>query len=210
MDKMIIYILKGSIVTLKLYVLTIVLSIPLGTIIALAKTFKPFEKILGIYTWIFRGTPLLLQLFFLYYGLPVLGIKLTEFSAALITFILNYSAYFAEIIRGGVMSIDQGQYEGAKVLGMNYMQTMRRIILPQAFLRIIPSICNEAINLVKDTALVTVIGMGEILRNSKEIVTREFTIVPFFIAAIIYLGISSLIVIFFRRLEKNNKLATSK
>lgn len=210
MDKMIIYILKGSIVTLKLYALTIVLSIPLGTIIALAKTFKPFEKILGIYTWIFRGTPLLLQLFFLYYGLPVLGIKLTEFSAALITFILNYSAYFAEIIRGGVMSIDQGQYEGAKVLGMNYMQTMRRIILPQAFLRIIPSICNEAINLVKDTALVTVIGMGEILRNSKEIVTREFTIVPFFIAAIIYLGISSLIVIFFRRLEKNNKLATSK
>ncbi|WP_035294943.1 amino acid ABC transporter permease [Clostridium sp. KNHs214] len=210
MDKMIIYILKGGIVTLKLYALTIVLSIPLGTIIALAKTFKPFEKVLGIYTWIFRGTPLLLQLFFLYYGLPVLGIKLTEFSAALITFILNYSAYFAEIIRGGVLSIDQGQYEGAKVLGMNYVETMRRIILPQAFLRIIPSICNEAINLVKDTALVTVIGMGEILRNSKEIVTREFTIVPFFIAAIIYLGISSLIVIFFRRLEKNNKLAISK
>lgn len=210
MDKMIIYILKGGIVTLKLYALTIVLSIPLGTIIALAKTFKPFEKVLGIYTWIFRGTPLLLQLFFLYYGLPVLGIKLTEFSAALITFILNYSAYFAEIIRGGVLSIDQGQYEGAKVLGMNYVETMRRIILPQAFLRIIPSICNEAINLVKDTALVTVIGMGEILRNSKEIVNREFTIVPFFIAAIIYLGISSLIVIFFRRLEKNNKLAISK
>lgn len=210
MDKMIIYILKGGIVTLKLYALTIVLSIPLGTIIALAKTFKPFEKVLGIYTWIFRGTPLLLQLFFLYYGLPVLGIKLTEFSAALITFILNYSAYFAEIIRGGVLSIDQGQYEGAKVLSMNYVETMRRIILPQAFLRIIPSICNEAINLVKDTALVTVIGMGEILRNSKEIVTREFTIVPFFIAAIIYLGISSLIVIFFRRLEKNNKLAISK
>jgi len=108
------------------------------------------------------------------------------------------------------MSIDKGQYEAAKVLGMNYVQTMRRIILPQAFLRIIPSICNEAINLVKDTALVTVIGMGEILRNAKEIVTREFTITPFFIAVIIYLAISSLIVIFFRKLEKNSKLAVSE
>ncbi|MFD3158600.1 amino acid ABC transporter permease [Haloimpatiens sp. FM7330] len=198
------YILKGSIVTLKLYIVTIIFSVPLAILLAWGRSskFKILRNTIGIYTWIFRGTPLLLQIFFMYYGLPVIGIKFTEFTAATLTFVLNYTAYLTEIFRGGIESIDIGQFEAAKVLGMNYKQTMFRIILPQAFRRVIPPICNEAITLVKDTALVTVIGMPEILRNAKEIVTREFTNTPFIIAGIIYLLITSIIVIIFRKLEK--------
>ncbi|WP_392486827.1 amino acid ABC transporter permease [Haloimpatiens sp. FM7315] len=206
MNDMFLYILKGSIITFKLYFVTLVISIPLGILMAFLKMTKPLKRILGIYTWFFRGTPLLLQLFFVYYGLPVIGIRLSEFSAASITFILNYAAYFTEIMRGGIQSIDKGQYEAAKVLGMSYVDTMRRIIFPQAFRRVVPSICNEAINLVKDTALITVIGMPEILRNAKEIVTREFTVKPFFIAALIYLLITSLIVLVFRKIELKSNI----
>jgi polar amino acid transport system permease protein len=201
--KILTYILEGSVVTLKLYFATILFAIPLGLFCALGKTSKSklLKGILGIYTWIFRGTPLLLQLFFTYFGLPVFGIKFSPFMAAAITYIFNYGAYLTEIFRSGIISIDKGQYEAAKVLGMNYSKTMTRIILPQTFKRVLPPMCNEAINLVKDTALVAVIGMAEILRNAKEIVTREFIITPFIISAIVYLGITSLIVLLFRYLE---------
>ena len=127
------YILEGSIVTFKLYIITAVFSVLLGVLGALGKIskFKFLQKILGLYTWIFRGTPLLLQLFFAYYGLPVIGITLQPFPAAVLTFIINYAAYFTEIFRAGIDSIDKGQYEAAQVLGLNYRQTMTRIIIPQ-------------------------------------------------------------------------------
>lgn len=197
------YILKGSTITLKIYLVTAVFAVPLGILCALGKISesKILSIILGLYTWIFRGTPLLLQLVFTYFGLGVMGIKLTPFAAAAITYILNYGAYLTEIYRGGIKSIDKGQYEAAKALGMSNIQTFVNIILPQAFKRVIPPTCNEAINLVKDTALVSVIGMGDILRNGKEIVTREFTISPLIIAAIIYLLITSVLVTLFRTLE---------
>lgn len=197
------YILKGGAITFKLYLVTGVFAVPLGIICALGKisASKVLRSILSLYTWIFRGTPLLLQLVFTYFGLGALGIRLLPFTAAAITYVLNYAAYLTEIYRAGINSIDKGQYEAAKVLGMNYRQTFFRIILPQAFKRVIPPTCNEAINLVKDTALVSVIGMGDLLRNSKEIVTREFVIYPFVIAAVIYLIITSIIVLVFRKLE---------
>lgn len=201
---MTLYILKGAVLTLQLYLVTAVFAVPLGIAAALGKISggKWLRRLIGLYTWVMRGTPLLLQLFFVYYGLPVLGIRLSPFTAAALTFVLNYGAYMTEIFRAGVESIGRGQYEAARVLGFTYFQTMRRIVLPQALKRVIPPSINEAITLVKDTALVTVIALGEILRNATEIVTREFSITPFFIAAAIYLLITSLIVYAGRCLER--------
>jgi len=197
------YILQGSVITIKLYIVTLILSIPLGVITAIGKTSgtRWMKLIIDLYTWIFRGTPLLLQLFFAYYALPVLGIRLEPFMAASLTFTLNYGAYFTEVFRAGIESIDKGQYEAAKALGMNNKQTMVSIILPQSVRRVIPPTCNEGINLIKDTALVAAIGMGDLLRGAKEVLTRDFTITPFIIAALLYLSMTFVIVVIFRKLE---------
>ena len=148
----------GLQVTLKIFIITIVLSLPLGVVMAIARIskIKPLSKFMGAYIYIMRGTPLMLQILFIYYGLPFIidGLKLADFPAAIIAFVFNYAAYFAEIFRGGIQSIDKGQYEGAKVLGMTYVQTMRRIILPQVVKRVLPPVANETINLLKDTSLV--------------------------------------------------------
>lgn len=200
------YILEGCTITLQLFLYTLLFSLPLGFLAAMAKTSKIslLRGLMEIYTSVVRGTPLLLQLFFVYYGIPILfpGIRLERFNAAVLTFIINYGAYFTEIFRAGIQSIDKGQYEAARVVGMNYRQTMIRIILPQTIKRVLPPIANEAITLVKDTALVVVLGIGEVLRNSKEIVARDFTILPFVIAAAIYLILNYGVVLFFKRLEK--------
>lgn len=200
------YILQGCTVTIQLFFLTLLFSLPLGFACAMAKTSrsKILRIIMEFYTSVVRGTPLLLQIFFVYYGLPLIipGLRFERFSAAVFTFIINYSAYFTEIFRGGIQSIEKGQYEASKVLGMNYQQTMIRIILPQTVKRVLPPIANEAITLVKDTALIVVLGIGDILRNSKEIVARDFTLSPFIIAACIYLAMNYIVVVFFRRLEK--------
>ncbi len=198
------HILKGCGLTLQIYFVTVIGSVPLAILFALGRTSGPkfLDKALGIYAWIFRGTPLLLQLFFFYYGLTIFGISLPPFGAAALTFIINYAAYMMEIFRSGIQSIDKGQYEAARALNMSYWQTMWRIILPQAFKRTLPPSTNEAITLVKDTALVVVIGMGELLRSAKEIFTRDFTITPFVIAAIFYLLLTSVVINVFRTLEK--------
>lgn len=198
------HILKGCGLTLQIYFVTVVGAVPLAILFALGRTSGPkyLDKALGIYAWIFRGTPLLLQLFFFYYGLTIFGISLPPFGAASLTFIINYAAYMMEIFRSGIQSIDKGQYEASRALNMSYWQTMRRIILPQALKRTLPPSANEAITLVKDTALVVVIGMGELLRSAKEIFTRDFTITPFVIAAIFYLLLTSVVINVFRTLEK--------
>lgn len=200
------YILEGASVTLRLFALTLIFSLPLGFVGAMAKTARqPWLKVLmGLYTSVVRGTPLLLQLFFVYYGLPLFfpTLRFQRFTAAALTFIVNYAAYFVEIFRGGIQSIDRGQYEAARVLGMTYRQTMVRIVLPQTIKRVLPPVANEAITLVKDTALVVVLGIGEILRNSKEVVSRDFTISPFVIAGIIYLILNYGLVWIFNKLEQ--------
>ena len=204
MNENIIFILNGMKLTINLYIITMVFSLPLGIIFSLGRVSKSafLNNCIQIYTWIFRGTPLLLQLFFVYYGLPVIGITLTPFTAASVTFNINYAAYFCEIFRGSILGIDKGQYEAAKVLGMSYSQTMRRIIIPQALVTALPPLSNEAISLIKDTSLVSAIGMAEILRNSKEIVTRDFSITPFIICAVMYLILSTVVVLFFKKMEK--------
>ena len=204
MKEMFFYIIKGLSLTGKLYISTIILSLIFGIGLALAQqnNSKIIKRVVSIYVWIFRGSPLLLQLFFIYYGLPVFGITLSPITASVLAFTLNYSAYNCEIFRGGILSIDKGQYEAAYVLGFGYWQTIIKIIIPQSIRISLPALSNEAIALLKDTALVSAIGMGEILRNSKEIVTREFSILPFIICGVIYLTLSSVISAIFNQLEK--------
>lgn len=203
--------MKGCVVTIELYLVTLALSVPLGFILALMKTskVKALRLTISSYTWLVRGTPLLLQLFFVYYGLGIVAaehpalsfLAMDAFTAAVVTFTINYAAYFTEIYRSGIESIEPGQYEAAKALNMNSFQTMHRIILPQVVRRTLPPVCNEAIVLVKDTALVAAISLGELLRSAKEVVSRDFTITPFLVAAAIYLLISTLVVWIFRKLE---------
>lgn len=198
------YILSGAVVAIKVYVATIVFSVPLGMLCAMGKLSrcKPLLWLLEGYTWLFRGTPLLLQLFFVYYGLPYYGIVFSPLIAACVTFVINYAAYFTEIFRGGIQSIDSGQYEAAKALGMNYRQTMKRIILPQALKRVIPPMGNEAVTLIKDTALCSAITLPEILKNTNSMVTTYFEIKWYFFAAVIYLVITLAIIQVFKYLEK--------
>lgn len=128
------------------------------------------------YIWVFRGTPLMLQLFFVYYGLPIMfgpAFRMENTVAAVLTFTMNYAAYFAEIYRAGVQSIDHGQHEAAKTLGFSRWQTMRIIIIPQTIARVIPPVSNEVITLIKDTALVTAIGVGELLKAAKDANNRD-------------------------------------
>ncbi|MGL4998875.1 MAG: amino acid ABC transporter permease [Cetobacterium sp.] len=204
MENNFIYIITGLNLTLKLYFFTLIFALPFGILLALGRVSKrkSINICIQIYTWIFRGTPLLLQLFFVYYGLPVVGITLEPFTAALITFVINYSAYTCEIFRGSILGVNNGQYEAAQVLGYNYWQTMFKIIIPQSLITAIPALSNEAIALIKDTSLVSAIGMAEILRNSKEIVTRDFSITPFILCASIYLILSTIIIFVLKNIEK--------
>jgi polar amino acid transport system permease protein len=201
------FIAKGVGVTLQIYVVTLIFSIPLGIVCAIGKIsrFKPIRVILGAYTWLFRGTPLLLQLMFFYYGLTALTNGMIQFdplTAAMYAFIINYAAYFTEIFRSGIQSIGKGQYEAAKALGMDSWQTMRRIILPQAVKVVLPPMGNEAITLVKDTALCSVITVTEIMRNAQVLVSRDVKVQAFFVAALIYLALTLIIIQLFRLLEK--------
>ena len=199
----------GALVTLKLFVITMALAIPLGLGLALARLsrFKTLSALVGGYIWLMRGTPLMLQLLFIYFALPfvpVIGVRFDDFPAAVVAFALNYAAYFAEIFRAGIQSIDRGQYEGAKVLGLTYAQTMRRIVLPQMWARILPPISNETITLVKDTSLIYVLALNDLLRAARGIVQRDFTITPFVVAAVFYLVMTLVLTWIFQYLEKRN------
>ncbi|KGG54623.1 MULTISPECIES: amino acid ABC transporter permease [Lactobacillus] len=197
--------ISGAKMTLILFFWTLIVSIPLGIIVSLGllSHFKPLRLILKFYIWIMRGTPLLLQLIFIFYGLPIVGIIFERYDAALFAFILNYTAYFAEIFRGGFQSIPVGQYESARVLRLNYWQTMTHIIIPQVSKIVIPSIGNEVINLVKDTSLVYVIGLGELLRAGNVATARDVTLIPLVIVGIIYLLMTGIASFLLKKIEHN-------
>ena len=198
---------EGSLVTLKLFFITLALAVPLGLALALIRIsrFTVASQAVNGYIWLMRGTPLMLQLLFIYFALPfvpVIGVRLPDFPAAIVAFALNYAAYFAEIFRAGIQSIDRGQYEGAKVLGFSYSQTMRRIVLPQVVKRILPPMSNETITLVKDTSLIYVLALNDLLRAARGIVQRDFTTMPFAVAAAFYLIMTLVLTLGFQRLEK--------
>jgi polar amino acid transport system permease protein len=200
---------EGSLVTLRLFFITLALAVPFGLALALARIsrFRTLSVLVNGYIWLMRGTPLMLQLLFIYFALPfvpVVGIRLPDFPAAVVAFALNYAAYFAEIFRAGIQSIDRGQYEGAKALGFSYAQTMRRIVLPQVVRRILPPMSNETITLVKDTSLIYVLALNDLLRAARGIVQRDFTITPFVVAAAFYLLMTLVLTWGFQYLEKRH------
>lgn len=200
--------LEGIKLTLEIFSLTLLFSLPLGVVVALFRIapWKILRTATGGFIWLMRGTPLLLQLLFVYYFLPTIGVRLDDFSSAIITFVLNYSAYFAEIFRGGIQSIDQGQYEAARTLGMDYLQTMRRIILPQMVRRVLPPVSNETITLVKDTSLIYILAMNDLLRVTRSMVQREFDMTPFLIAGGFYLFFTLILTWLFNRLENRYQI----
>lgn len=195
--------LEGCGITLEIFFITLVLALPLGLLVALARVsgVRPLAWLMDIYIWLMRGTPLMLQLLFVYFALPMVGIRLPDIAAALLAFTLNYAAYFAEIFRSGIQSIERGQYEAAKTLGMSYVQTMRRIIIPQMVKRVLPPISNETINLVKDTSLIYILAMNDLLRVARTIVQREFDMLPFVVAAVFYLAMTFVLTYVFKKME---------
>ncbi len=195
---------EGTAITLKLFGVTLLLSIPLGLSLALMRLsrFKTLDHLVNGYIWLMRGTPLMLQMLFVYFALPSFGILLPDFLAAIVAFTLNYAAYFAEIFRAGIQSINKGQYEAAQVLGMSYPQTMRRIILPQMVKKILPPLSNETITLVKDTSLIYVLALNDLLRAARNIVQRDFNITPFIVAAAFYLIMTLILTWLFQYMEK--------
>lgn len=202
-------ILEGAQVTVLLFVIAIVTSIPLGFVVTLLvrSRFKIISFLAQTFIYLMRGTPLLLQLLFFVFGLPLLPVigeylVFDRFVAATLAFILNYTAYFAEIYRGGLLSIDKGQYEASQVLGLSRFQTTVRVILPQMIRTVLPPVANESITLVKDTALLYAVAVPELLYFAQTAVNRDFTLVPFVLAGAVYLLMTLVLTIVFKFLEK--------
>jgi polar amino acid transport system permease protein len=202
---MLLALLEGTLVSFQVFFLTLLFSLPLGLLVALGRMSKNrlISTPVKIFILIVRGTPLILQLIFVYFAPYYLfQTSWDRFTAAIVAFSLNYAAYFAEIYRGGIESISIGQYEAAKVLGFTKTQTFFRIILPQVFKRILPASGNEVITLVKDTALAQVIGVAELFRVAQNAASREFSTMPIFIAGVFYFVMNWVVSAVFVRLEK--------
>lgn len=209
-------------ITIKIFFATLLLSLPLGLLLSLGRIskIKPLSGAIGIYLLIFRGTPLMLQLFFVYFGLPfvkipnpftgeMMRLALDKYPAALLAFVLNYAAYFAEIFRGGIIGVQKGQYEAAKALGLNYGQTMRLVIIPQMLRSIVPPVANEAIVLVKDTALVSSIALIDILRCAQQAVNRDMNVAAYAVVAVFYLIFTFILTKLFEYIEKRLSISSA-
>lgn len=191
-----------------IFVVTLVGSLPLGIVVALCRmsSFKPLSLLAQFYVSILRGTPLMLQLMAFMFGpYYLLGMNMGtdwKFGACAVGFILNYSAYFAEIYRSGIQSIPKGQYEAALVLGYSRSQTFFKIVLPQVIKRILPAMGNEIITLVKDTSLAFVLGMAEMFSVAKALAASNVSMIPYAIAALIYWVFCLFIEFILGRVEK--------
>lgn len=196
---------SGLGISAQIFLITIVMSLPIGILLALVRISKVsiLRKLAAMYIYVMRGTPLMLQIMFIYYGLPLmLNVQISDFPAAILAFVANYAAYFAEIFRGGIQSIPKGQYEGAKVLGFTYKQTMWHIVLPQVVKRVIPPLGNETITLLKDTSLVYILAMNDLMRVTRAFVQRDFDTTPFLVAAIFYLVCTAILTKILAYVEK--------
>ena len=205
MIQMLLIMLQGSVVSLEVFFLTLLFSLPLGLPVAAGRMSKNIfiSQVTNVFMLIIRGTPLMLQLIFVYFApYHLFHLSYDRFTAAIIALSINYAAYFAEIYRGGIESIAQGQYEAAKVLGYTKTQTFFRIILPQVVKRIIPAMGNEVITLVKDTALVQVIGVAELLHVAQTTSSRLFSTMPIFVAGVFYFVMNWAVSVAFRLIEK--------
>jgi polar amino acid transport system permease protein len=198
--------IEGMRITIGVFLVTLIISLPLSLItskLRMSKN-KVVSKVTGIYIYIMRGTPLLLQLMFIFFGfhyIPVIGFAFGRYQAILVAFILNYTAYFAEIFRGGINSIDIGQVEASTVLGLSKRFTFIKVILPQVLKNVMPSIGNEVITLVKDTSLVYILGVADILKAAKSVSNTYSTFIPYIFVGLIYLIITALLTRFLNNIE---------
>ena len=190
--------LEGVKVTLGVIAVTLIMSLPLAIVVAKLRMSKNriISKITGTYIYIMRGTPLLLQLMFIFFGfyrVPYIGYPFSREQAIVIAFVLNYTAYFAEIFRGGINSIDVGQHEAALVLGLSKTRTFMRIILPQVIKNVLPSIGNEVITLVKDTSLVYILGSSDILKAARSVSNVYAAFSPYIYIGMVYMVIIAIL-----------------
>ena len=199
--------LEGFGISLLIFLITLVFSLPLGLLITFGSMskVKVIKYIMRGFVWIIRGTPLMLQIIIVFYG-PGLWLDLTikdfRFTAVIIAFVINYACYFSEIYRGGIESISKGQYEAGYVLGLSKNEVFFKIVLPQVIKRIIPSIGNEVITLVKDTSLARVVALTELIMTAQEIMNLHGVIWPLLYTGLFYLVFSGLLTIFFNKLEE--------
>jgi len=204
--KLILAMQDGFMNTLTIFFLTLIFSIPLGLVVALLRMSK--RKIVSIpvslYILVMRGTPLMLQIFAIYFAIPMLlGKNLDRMAATILAFSINYAAYFAEIFRGGIMSIPVGQHEASKVLGLTRMQTFFHVTLPQVIKRVLLPVSNEVITLVKDTSLANIIAVSELFRAAKNEASRTASIEPLFVAGLFYLLMNGVVTLVFSYLTKH-------
>lgn len=196
--------LEGLKLVLIIFLFTLIISIPLGVLILFCRlsSLKYLNFLAKTYLLVFRGTPLLLQLIFIFYGLPLIGIVFDRFTVAMLAFSLNYSAYFAEIFRGGIQSIDKGQYKACLMLGLDKNLTFIKIILPQVFKTILSPISNEVITLIKDTSLVYILGLNDILRIAQINSNRTLSLIPLIEVGALYLILIFILSNIFKTLEQ--------
>lgn len=199
---------QGFLVSLGIFVLTLVFSLPLGFLIYFGRSskIKIIKWLFQLYISIMRGTPLMLQLFIVYFG-PFYLFKIPlgssyRFTAVIIGFVLNYAAYFAEIYRSGFESIPKGQYYASKVLGLSKSQTFFHVILPQVIKTVLPPVTNEVITLIKDTSLAFAIGVIEMFTRAKQIAAANTSILPYFIAGVMYYVFNAIVAYGLSKLEK--------
>lgn len=198
---------QGMVVSVGIFLLTLLLSLPLGLLVAFGRMSRNVivRSIIKFYISVMRGTPLMLQLIVVYFApYYVLGWSIGgfRFPAIIIAFAINYAAYFAEIYRGGIESMPKGQYEAAEVLGFSKAQTFFKIILPQVIKRILPSVTNEVITLVKDTSLAFVLAQAEMFTIAKQIAAKEASIMPLMIAGLFYYVFNFIVAFVMERIEK--------
>ena len=195
----------GLLVTIPLSLIAFAIALVIAVVTALARisNYRLLRWFFGAYVWVFRGTPLLVQLFIIFFGLPKMGITLDAWAAAIITFSLNTGAYASESIRASILAIPKGQWEAAQSLGMTYWQMLRRVIAPQTVRISLPSVANDFIDLVKGTSLVASITLADLFMVGQQITARTYEpLMIYSLCAVIYLIFISVLMIIQNRLEK--------
>jgi His/Glu/Gln/Arg/opine family amino acid ABC transporter permease subunit len=201
------FLLKGALLTIFFSVTSEIIGIIIGLVTSVIRVtrIKVLSQLVVVYVDLFRGTPLLMQIIFIYYALPYVGINLPAIVAGIVALSVNSGAYVSEIFRAGIESIDRGQTEAARSLGMSYMQAMRYVVIPQTIKRVLPPLTNEFVALIKDSSLLSVIAIAELMRTAKEMMTWKMNPSSLTAAAIIYLIITLPLTRYISYMEKKLK-----
>ena len=204
------FLVKAAVVTIQLSLVSIIIGMVFGLLIALMRIskIKILSYVAQFYIWIIRGTPMLVQLFLVYFGLPQIGIELTPFISSVIALGLNAAAYIAEIYRGGIMSVPIGQMEAAESLGMRYPVIMKKIILPQALRVSVPSLGNQAVMMLKDSSLASLVTVSELMMVSQRFAATNYAFIEFYIvAAGFYLVMTTIFTFILNKIERRMSIS---